>query len=269
MARSGRHWTAPKPNRQGALGPTTSEDQHLRLRVLVCGGVAEPEGMFPGGHKPGRTDHTLSDHLQAIAPPGWVVMTCSSVEEAIAVLPEKSRPGKTAIQPKCVAVVELSRQERNGIDFVRRMRMAAPELPILVLSDTKGSLSLEALIAGASGHLYGPQSARQLLTALQCMVRGEVVLCKWSEKAIVQTLWAATPPGARHKLTPKQQVVMSGLLRGLLNKEIAAEMGITDGTVHSQLEEIYRKLEVHSRTEAVRKYLGMSGTSIVPNQRSS
>jgi DNA-binding NarL/FixJ family response regulator len=76
----------------------------------------------------------------------------------------------------------------------------------------------------------------------------------------MRTLWRAGSFEAGDKLTPKQQVVMSGLLRGLLNKEIAAEMGTADGTVHSQLEEIYRKLEVHSRAEAVRKYLGLSGT---------
>jgi DNA-binding NarL/FixJ family response regulator len=53
---------------------------------------------------------------------------------------------------------------------------------------------------------------------------------------------------------------MSGLLRGLINKEIGSEMGVAEGTVHSQLEQIFRKLKVHSRAEAVRKYLGFCAT---------
>jgi DNA-binding NarL/FixJ family response regulator len=90
------------------------------------------------------------------------------------------------------------------------------------------------------------------------MVRGQAVLCQRSEKAIVRSLWRAGSFEATKKLTPRQQIVMSGLLRGLINKEIAGEMGIAEGTVHSQLGQIYRKLEVHSRAEAVRKYLGLS-----------
>jgi len=137
------------------------------------------------------------------------------------------------------------------------LRMADPDLPILALSEGKRGHALEALMAGASGHLYGPQSARQVLTALECMARGEAVLCHRSEKAIVRTLWAAGSLEATRKLTPKQQDVMSGLLRGLINKEIGSEMGVTEGTVHSQLREIFRKLDVHSRAEAVRKYLNL------------
>jgi DNA-binding NarL/FixJ family response regulator len=84
------------------------------------------------------------------------------------------------------------------------------------------------------------------------MARGQAVLCQRSEKAIVQTLWVAGSVEATRKLTPRQQDAMSGLLRGLINKEIASEQGVTEGTVDSQLGEIFRKLEVHSRAEAVK-----------------
>jgi NarL family two-component system response regulator LiaR len=216
--------------------------------------------MLAGTYKSEGSNRRLSEELQALAPRGWLVKRCRSVEEAIALLPKKTRSAKTVMQPECVAVVELAGKGNDGVNFVRRVRAAAAELPILALSEAKGRRALEALMVGASGHLYGPQSARQILTALECMVRGQAVLCQRSEQAIMRTLWRAGSFEAGDKLTPKQQVVMSGLLRGLLNKEIAAEMGTADGTVHSQLEEIYRKLEVHSRAEAVRKYLGLSGT---------
>ena len=252
-----RNETAPKPDRHGAFGAAAA----VRLRVLVFERMAEPGGMLAGSRKSDERERRLSGQLQAIAPPGWLVESCRSVEEAMAVMPKKPRPAKAATQPECVAVVELAGHEREGINFVRPLRMAAPELPILVLSEAKGRRALEALMAGASGHLYVPQTGRQVLTALQCMIRGEAVLCQRSEEAIVRTLWGTGCFEAGHKLTPRLQVVMAGLLRGLHNKEIAAEMGIAEGTVHSQLEEIYRKLEVHNRAEAVRKYLGLSGAT--------
>lgn len=258
MARSGQDWTAREPERNGALGATAGEGQPVRLRVLVFEGWSEPAGFFAAGQKPEGRGRRLAEELHALAPTWWVVRSCRSVEEVVAALPKRPRAAKTATQPQCVAVVDLGLHGGGGIHFVRRLRMADPDLPILALSEGNRGHALQALMAGASGHLYGPQSAREVLTALQCMVRGQAVLCQRSEKAIVRSLWRAGSFEATKKLTPRQQIVMSGLLRGLINKEIAGEMGIAEGTVHSQLGQIYRKLEVHSRAEAVRKYLGLS-----------
>jgi NarL family two-component system response regulator LiaR len=254
MARSGRDSTAPKPERNGTLGAAAAEGQPVPLCVLLFEGAREPGGIFAAGKRSEGRKCRLGAELRALVPPGWLVKSCRNIEEGIAALAKKRRSARTS-QPQCVGVVDLGLDGGGGIHFVRRLRAAAPDLPILALSEEERAHALEALMAGASGHLYGPHSAGQVLTALECMARGQAVLCQRSEKAIVRTLWIAGSFEAARRLTVRQQEVMSGLLRGLLNKEIGSEMGVAEGTVHSQLEEIFRKLEVHSRTEAVRKYL--------------
>jgi hypothetical protein len=151
MARSGQDWTTPKPKRQGAFGAAAPEGQPVRLRVLIFERGAGPGGMLAGTYKSEGSNRRLSEELQALAPRGWLVKRCRSVEEAIALLPKKTRSAKTVMQPECVAVVELAGKGNDGVNFVRRVRAAAAELPILALSEAKGRRALEALMVGASG----------------------------------------------------------------------------------------------------------------------
>src|SRR5580765_3103972 len=106
MARSGRDWTAWKPNTNGTHGAKAAEGQLVRLRVLVLEGPDESERILAARQKSGGWQRGLSDELQALAPPGWLVKNCRSVEEAIAALARKPGPAKPAAQPQCMAVVE-------------------------------------------------------------------------------------------------------------------------------------------------------------------
>ena len=128
-------------------------------------------------------------------------------------------------------------------------------LPVLALSNEAECGAVTALMAGASGHLFKPVAAKKIVEALAHVAVGEAVLCPGSQKGLVRALRGA----GQSELTPRQKEVMSGLLRGQIDKEIAAQMGIGKATVHTQLEQIYRKLGVHDRKAAVRKYVGFSG----------
>jgi DNA-binding NarL/FixJ family response regulator len=91
------------------------------------------------------------------------------------------------------------------------------------------------------------------------MAAGEPVLCRRSQQSIVLALRGAGAADEKRELTPRQKEVMSWLVLRLFDKEIADKMRVSEATVHSQLEQIYRKLGVHDREAAVRTYLGVGG----------
>jgi DNA-binding NarL/FixJ family response regulator len=166
-------------------------------------------------------------------------------------------PDETAV-PVRVAVMDLETGGREGLSFLRCLRRVMPELPILALSNGTGELgAFEALRAGASGHLYKPVCAGEVADAVSRMAAGETVLCQMSQQSIVRALWGSEAADEGAGLTPRQREVMSWLVLKLYDKEVADRMGTSEAMVHSQLEQIYRKLGVHDREGAVRAYLGV------------
>jgi len=112
------------------------------------------------------------------------------------------------------------------------------------------------LIAGASGYLLKRTSPPKLLTAIREAYRGGSPMTPQIARRVVQHFQQALQPSSEvKKLTPRETDVLNQLSKGFRYKEIVDNLGISAGTLHSYIRNIYEKLHVHSRTEAVVKYL--------------
>lgn len=150
-----------------------------------------------------------------------------------------------------LVLLDLKLPDVDGFQGLVKLRQQAPRLPILVLSgldDTRLAELVESY--GAFGFLNKKASADEIVGAVRAIVAGDKVFPTAS--AISGT---AGDPGhvahAIHCLTPQQRTVLRMLGEGLLNKQIAYELSISESTVKGHVSAILRKFEVPSRMQAV------------------
>jgi DNA-binding NarL/FixJ family response regulator len=113
----------------------------------------------------------------------------------------------------------------------------------------------DALAAGATGYLLKRDAPDKLLPALRELLAGGSPMSSAIARKVVQK-FQVPPRQPDHRLTPREQEILDLLAKGSLYKEIAWDLKIGVETVRTHLQNIYRKLHVRTRTEAVVKYLG-------------
>jgi DNA-binding NarL/FixJ family response regulator len=180
--------------------------------------------------------------------------TCASGEQALEVLPQH-RPN--------VVIMDLQLPGISGIECTARLRQVLPESQVLVFTVYRDDEQVfKALKAGASGYLLKRSSPEEILEAVHDVHHGGAPMTGEIARKVVRSFSTPLEP-ARTKgkeidsehLTPRQEEILSLLARGFVTKEIASELRISFDTVRFHLKDIYAKLHVRSRTEAVVKYL--------------
>ncbi len=154
-----------------------------------------------------------------------------------------------------LALVDINMPGADGLEWIRRLRRSHPLLPLLVISASEDPHTVRALIdLGVAGFIPKSDSSAVILQAVRLVLAGGTYapLRLLSHAAAP----AATPPAGHAVptvagLTSRQQDVLSLLARGLPNKLIARELGLSESTVKVHLLAIYRVLSVRNRTEAV------------------
>ena len=144
-----------------------------------------------------------------------------------------------------LVLLDLDLPDSRGLDTLRRVRDAAPQVPVVVLSahDDRHSV-LAAIEGGAAGFLTKTVDAAQLVRGVQRVLEGGVI--------VPDALTLSPPTGAgQPELSERQRDVLRLLIEGKPNKLIARALGLTDATVKTHLQMLYRKLDVESRTQAV------------------
>jgi len=156
-----------------------------------------------------------------------------------------------------VILMNIKLPGMSGIDCLRRLKRINPPLlcHVLMLTEHEDSdLVFEALQAGASGYLSKDRiSPRELATAIRDVMRGGAVMTPNIARTVMRYFEERAVPVTG--LTSREREVLSRLSQGLMYKEIAETLAISLDTVRKHLGSIYRKLHVHSRTDAVRHYL--------------
>lgn len=174
-----------------------------------------------------------------------VVAEASSGEEALAIA-RKLLPD--------IAVMDIAMPGMGGIEATRALKKDCPETAVLVLSAYDDEPYLLALLdVGAAGFLLKNIHGEELIKAIRAVARGESVLHPSIAEKMMRRL-SAHPDIVPHPinlLSEREFAVLRLAARGLLNKEIAARMGLSIRTVHSHLANIFMKMHVGSRTEAV------------------
>jgi DNA-binding NarL/FixJ family response regulator len=142
-------------------------------------------------------------------------------------------------------LLDLDLPDSRGLDTLKQVRKAAPLVPVVVLSacDDRDSV-LAAIDHGAAGFLSKTVDAAQLVDGMRRVLEGGVVL-----PAVLSR--SAAAPGDVPELSERQRDVLRLLIDGHSNKLIGRALGLSDATVKTHLQLVYRKLGVESRTQAV------------------
>lgn len=161
-----------------------------------------------------------------------------------------------------VVVMDIQLPGADGVECVRQLKAAMPRVNFLMLTAYEDSDRLfESLKVGAGGYLLKRNSSSKLLEAIQELHGGGSPMTPHIARRVVQffTNVPKAPKDAADELsqlTPGQKKCLEELAQGYLYKEIADHLGISVHGVRNYIRKIYEKLHVHSKVEAVNKYLG-------------
>lgn len=148
-----------------------------------------------------------------------------------------------------VVLMDLVMPEIDGVETIRRLRQAGVQTHILVLTSfSEDQRVRDALQAGATGYLLKDVLKDDLLRAIQSAARGEPTLHPEAQRVLIRQTTAPASP--LHSLTDRERDVLRLIAQGRSNKEIAATLYLTEGTVKGYVSTILGKLGVEDRTQA-------------------
>lgn len=159
--------------------------------------------------------------------------------------------------PADVVLLDIGLPGVDGAETTRRLKARYPRMEILVLSAPgNGDRILRALCAGASGCLLKGAPPVRILEAIRGAMSGGAPTSPAIERLVIHLLRAQRRPAwADQRLSPREVVLLRLLVEGHYYKTAAAEMGVSVNTVVTYIKDIYRKLHVHSKSEAVARAL--------------
>lgn len=159
--------------------------------------------------------------------------------------------------PPNVILTDIGLPGISGIEGTRILRQRFPDVPILALTiyDNDDKV-FDALCAGATGYLLKNTPPARLLESVREAFEGGAPMSPEIARRVVRLFREFRPPDhAPYHLTPQETELLKLLVDGHHYKTAAHELGISTNTVSFHLRNIYAKLQVHSKTEAVAKAL--------------
>ena len=150
-----------------------------------------------------------------------------------------------------VVVLDVSMPGGSGLRAAAELRQQVPDARVLILSMyDNAEYAIEAVRAGASGYLLKDSAATDLRDAIGAVHRGETffspVVAEKLSAAKRGELDSASRAGQLVALSGRERDVLAGIARGLTNKEIGNELGISHRTVETHRESLMRKLRIHT-----------------------
>ena len=182
-----------------------------------------------------------------------LVGSCPNAEEALLHIP--------LIQPHIVLMdIDLG-QGDNGISVVRKLKANYPDILFMMCTVYEDDEKIfEALSAGANGYIVKKTAPNRLLEAISELQQGGAPMSSQIARKVVNAFQQRTPEATNQKspdlntLSPREKEILELLAKGLLYKEIASQLFISQETVRKHVYHIYEKLHVNNRIEAVNKY---------------
>jgi DNA-binding NarL/FixJ family response regulator len=172
-----------------------------------------------------------------------VVGTAGAGDEALAMV--------TAADPD-VLLLDLEMPRLDGVGVLRQLRTSQARVRVIVFTvfDTDERI-IAAVEAGAAGYLLKGAPRADVFAAVRVVAGGGSLLAPLATSAVLRRVRGESPPAAGPSLTPREQSVLEHLARGLGNKQIAAQLGISERTVKFHVSSVFTKLGAANRTEAV------------------
>lgn len=179
----------------------------------------------------------LSDKFECVG-------TCKDGNEAVVVLP---------IWQPMLVMMDINLPELNGIECVAQLKAIMPETLFIMCTVFQDDDNIfNALRVGASGYLLKKSSPTQILDALLELHNGGSPMSVEIARKVVASFYnPAKPDNKLAELTVREAEILQNLSSGLMYKEIASKLNISTETVRKHVHNIYEKLHVQTRQEAV------------------
>lgn len=170
----------------------------------------------------------------------------TNAEQAEAALPA---------QPTDIVVMDINLPGKSGIDCINSVKDRCPDSQFIMFTIFEDDQKVfDALESGASGYLLKKTPKEKILEALKELHDGGSPMSTQIARKVIQAFQKTKPLGeAAASLTKKEKDILDLLAKGFLYKEIAEKTSITTNTVKQHIHNIYEKLHVHNRTEAINK----------------
>jgi DNA-binding NarL/FixJ family response regulator len=156
-----------------------------------------------------------------------------------------------------VILTDIGLPGMSGTEGIRILKQRYPDIPVVALTvyDHEGEI-FDALCAGANGYLLKNTPPSRLLDSLREVINGGAPMSPEVARRVLRLFREFRPPErADHNLTQQESELLKLLVEGHNYKTAAAELSISVNTVKFHLKNIYEKLQVHSKSEAVAKAL--------------
>lgn len=164
--------------------------------------------------------------------------------------------------PPDVALVDIDTPADNGLKLARKIKQRLPTIGVVVLTSSPDDAQLfQALKAQAVGYLSKEVTPDELVNTIRRVARGEHPINesltsrpKLAEQVLKQfqeLSWRSEAEGFLAPLTPREMEILNYIAQGFLNKQIAAQLDISEQTIKNHVTSILRKLNANARTEAV------------------
>lgn len=157
-----------------------------------------------------------------------------------------------------VVLMDVKLPKMDGVECVRQLKTILPKALVIMLTvhDDNDSL-FNSILAGADGYLLKDTVPSRLLAAIEEVRSGGSPMTPQIARRVVQCFRKSDPVHSNlENLTPREMEVLQQLALGNRYKEISDNLGISLDGIRFHIRGMYNKLHVHSRTEAVLKYLG-------------
>ncbi|WP_430839569.1 response regulator [Clostridium nigeriense] len=153
-----------------------------------------------------------------------------------------------------IVLMDLSMPKRSGLEAIKTLKQQNNPVPIIILTTfNDNNLIREGLFLGAKGYLLKDSTREELIRTIEAAIRGEMLL----QPEITRSIFSDNREqkqinsSLNTSITERELFVLQAIARGCTSKEIAIDMGISERTVKAHLTNIYTKLKVDSRSEAV------------------
>jgi DNA-binding NarL/FixJ family response regulator len=176
-----------------------------------------------------------------------VIATAANGQEALLSLNPSALPD--------LILLDIRMPEMDGVEAVKRIKQIYPEIKVLMLTTFNDEeYVIEALANGANGYVLKDMEIEKLVEAIDDVVNGKMVLPPSVAAKLAEGLHKIVPPKtspALAELSEREKEIATMLTQGFSNKQIAMALFISDGTVRNYISNIYSKIGVEDRTNAV------------------
>jgi DNA-binding NarL/FixJ family response regulator len=153
-------------------------------------------------------------------------------------------------------LLDLGLPRRDGLEVLSDLHQLMPEIKVLILTaHVEREMVYRAICNGASGYLLKSADPDEIIQGIRDVLLGASALSSQIARMILDGFSRYGPAEHTEPLTSREEDVLRYLVKGLIKKEIAEQLSISQHTVDMHLRSVYRKLHVRSQTEAVSKAL--------------